>query len=179
MGGGLCNRVWEQGGELKFSRSALAGESGVQVIAQVFGFFFATQEDEATESIVGEDIENSRSDCTSLLCSISSLCLSTFPKDFISCPAPVLFTAEGPLHPSSASISREYKLSHPSNAETWPLQSELSPHMFSFYKSLAWSLICCEGRSLPKQGGTQHEKYVLSVTLHTEWHVVSRSWAKK
>lgn len=168
MCGGLWNKIWEQGAALKFSHSALAGESGVQVIAQVFGFFFATQDDEATQSIVGEDIENSRSDCTSLLCSISSLC-----------PAPVLFTGEGPLHPSSASICREYKLSHPSNAETWPLQPELSPHMFSFYKSLAWSLICYEGRSLPKQGGTQHEKHVLSVTLHTEWHVVSRSWAKK
>ena len=118
MGGGLCTRVWEQGGELKFAHSALAGERGVQVIARVFGFFFSTQDGEPTQSIVGEDIENSGSDCTSLLCSLASLCASTFSRDFISCPAPVLFTGEGPLHPSSAPICGEYKLSHPSNAET-------------------------------------------------------------
>lgn len=40
MDGGLSTRVWELSSELKFVHSAVAGESHVQVIAQVFGFFF-------------------------------------------------------------------------------------------------------------------------------------------
>lgn len=52
-------------------------------------FFFSSQDDESTQSIMGEDTENSGSDCTSLLYSFGFLCLSTLSRDFISCPAPV------------------------------------------------------------------------------------------
>jgi len=94
------------------------GREVYKLLLGCLAFFFSTQDDKPTQSIVGEDTENSRSDCTSLLCSVASLYLSIFSRDFISCPAPVLFTGEGPLHPSSAPTCEEYKLSHPSSAVT-------------------------------------------------------------
>lgn len=40
MGGGVCTRVWEQGSELKFAHSALAGREVYKLLLGCLAFFF-------------------------------------------------------------------------------------------------------------------------------------------